>query len=476
MAGLAVWHEGDFRMSPDHPPLARLWAALPVFLGAHAWQTVGTPGWSDGDWWRYGRWLFEHSDPEALLWPARVMMVALLVATCLATWSVARRLFGPAAGALALFLAAFDPGFLAHGHYVTTDLPMTLATLVCLGAFAGLCREIRLARLVAAAAALVALSLAELAWVLVLPALGAMALWAWWRPEPPLLALPGLARRPLSGRARRAGWLVPLGALLALALWAGLWAAYGFRYAALTGPDAARATMYPASAFGPPRPADMEEAWRLILRDPGTGRPREGLLPTLVREARRHRLLPEAYVYGLAVLDRKSLQRTAYLRGEFYSGGRAEYFPLVLAWKTPLPTLLLAAMGLAALALGRVRSQDPLLAVGLVTFAVVYAAATLGADLNIGQRHLLPLYPVVFVAAGAASAWAGPASDGPPCPRWRPGWVFPAWRPTPTSWATSTSWRGAGAAGTCSWPTATSTGARISSGCATGRARAPART
>lgn len=406
VAGLAVWHEGDFRMSPDHPPLARLWAALPVFLGAHAWQAAGAPGWSDGDWWRFGPWVFERNDPERLLWPARVMMVGLLLATCLATWSVARRLFGPSAGALALLLAVFDPGFLAHGHYVTTDLPMTLATLVCLAAFAGLCREIRLARLAAAAAALIALSLAKLAWVLALPALGAMALWAWWRPEPPLLALPGLARQPLSGRARRGGWLVALGALLALALWAGLWAAYGFRYAALTGPDAARATMYPASVFGPPRPADMEEAWQLILRDPGTGRPREGLLPALVREGRRQRLLPEAYLFGLTYLDRKWLQRTAYLRGEFYSGGRVEYFPLVLAWKTPLATLLLAGMGLAALALGRVRSRDPLLSVGLVTFAVTYAAATLGADLNIGQRHLLPLYPLVFVAAGAAAAWA----------------------------------------------------------------------
>ena len=403
---LAVWHEGDFRLSPDHPPLARLWAALPVFLGAHAWQAAGAPGWSDGDWWRFGPWVFERNDPERLLWPARAMMVGLLLATCLATWWVARRLFGPAAGGLALLLAALDPGFLAHGHYVTTDLPMTLAALVCLGTFAGLCREIRLGRLAAAAAALVALSLAKLAWVLALPALGAMALWAWWRPEPPLLALPGLTRRPLPGRARRAAWLLSLGALLALSLWAGVWAAYGFRYAALAGPDAARATMYPASVFGSPRPADMDEAWQMILRDPGTGRPREGLLPALVRGARQHRLLPEAYVYGLALLDRKSLQRVAYLRGEFYSGGRADYFPRVLAWKTPLPTLLLAGMGLAALALGRVRSRDVLLSVGLATFAVVYAAATLGAGLNIGQRHLLPLYPAVFVAAGAAAAWA----------------------------------------------------------------------
>lgn len=406
VAGLAVWHEGDFRMAPDHPPLARLWAALPVFLGSHAWQTLGRPGWSDGDWWRFGRWLFERNDPEALLWPARAMMVGLLVATCLATWWVARSLFGPTAGALALLLAAFDPGFLAHGHYVTTDMPMTLATLACLGTFARLLAEIRLGRLVAAAAALVALSLAKLAWVLVLPALGAMALGAWLRSEAPLLARPGRAPVPLHGRARRARWLAALAGLLALALWAGLWAAYGCRYAALTGPDADHATMYPGSVFGGPRPEDMEEAWELLLRDPQTARPREGLLPALVRVARRHRLLPEAYVYGLASLDRKSQQRTAYLSGEIYAGGRVEYFPLTLAWKTPLPSLVLAGMGLAAVALGRARSQAPLLALGLGTFTVVYAVVTLGADLNIGQRHLLPLYPAVFVAAGAAAAWA----------------------------------------------------------------------
>ena len=45
-AGLAAWHGGDFRLAPDHPPLARLWASLPVFLLPHQWPGADAPGWS----------------------------------------------------------------------------------------------------------------------------------------------------------------------------------------------------------------------------------------------------------------------------------------------------------------------------------------------------------------------------------------------------------------------------------------------
>jgi hypothetical protein len=52
---------------------------------------------------------------------------------------------------------------------------------------------------------------------------------------------------------------------------------------------------------------------------------------------------------------------------------------------------------------------------GLATFAVVYAAAAMVSHTNIGHRHILPLYPAVFVFAGAATGWL----------TWRPGrWVL----------------------------------------------------
>jgi hypothetical protein len=40
---------------------------------------------------------------------------------------------------------------------------------------------------------------------------------------------------------------------------------------------------------------------------------------------------------------------------------------------------------------------------------VLYAAASLTRGINIGHRHLLPLYPFLFVAAGRVAAWAASA-------------------------------------------------------------------
>ncbi|MET0555498.1 MAG: glycosyltransferase family 39 protein [Vicinamibacteria bacterium] len=406
-AGLAAWHAGDFRLAPDHPPLARLWAALPVYLLPHQWPGTDAPGWSDANWFRFSRALFARNDPERLLAPARGMMVLLLAATALAVWRITRALFGPVAAGLALALAAFDPGLLAHGHYVTTDLPMTLAALLALGTFARLLRAVTPGRVAVAAAALAVVFLVKLSAFIVLPALVVMAAAAVWRDVPLHVALePVLAGREIATRAGRALALAALAAVLALAAWAGLWAGYGFRYAAAAGPDAASAVVYPRALYGPPYPRDRDEAWALLLRDGRTGRPRGGIDVAVLQLARRHRALPESYLLGWAMLGRQVQERVGYLEGEIYSGGRVAYFPAAFLLKTPLPTLLLLGLGLGVVALGRVRVGDPVLAAGLGTFVAVYVLASVTADLNIGHRHLLPVYPALFAAAGAAGAWA----------------------------------------------------------------------
>jgi len=41
----------------------------------------------------------------------------------------------------------------------------------------------------------------------------------------------------------------------------------------------------------------------------------------------------------------------------------------------------------------------------LLTFVAVYWSAAMMSDLNIGERHLLPSYPALFILAGAAGSW-----------------------------------------------------------------------
>jgi hypothetical protein len=131
--------------------------------------------------------------------------------------------------------------------------------------------------------------------------------------------------------------------------------------------------------------------------------------------SRDHRLAPEAYLYGLARTEHGSRVRAAFLNGEYSNRGWPMFFPYAFLVKTPLPlfgVLALAAVGFAVQwahadaasrwsRLGRALYR---LAPFAVLF-VVYWVVAITSHLNIGHRHLLPTYPVLFVAAGGAAFW-----------------------------------------------------------------------
>jgi hypothetical protein len=127
---------------------------------------------------------------------------------------------------------------------------------------------------------------------------------------------------------------------------------------------------------------------------------------SVARFARDHRLLPEAYLWGLAYAGRHGGDRPAFLRGRF-ADGFVGFFPYAFLVKTPLGTLaVLLVAGLAVarqVVVGRappsVLAQLP----PLVVLVVVYWAGAISTGLNIGHRHLLASYPALLVLAGGAT-------------------------------------------------------------------------
>jgi hypothetical protein len=115
-------------------------------------------------------------------------------------------------------------------------------------------------------------------------------------------------------------------------------------------------------------------------------------------------LLPEAWVYGL--LDAyRAFERSSYLLGEISDHGFSLYFPIAFAVKTPVPTLALLIVAIALKCFRRAWSiADAFL---IVPVAIFFAFAT-WSRLNIGLRHILPLYPFLFVWLGGvvATIWS----------------------------------------------------------------------
>jgi hypothetical protein len=122
-----------------------------------------------------------------------------------------------------------------------------------------------------------------------------------------------------------------------------------------------------------------------------------------------HHLLPEPWLHGVMVQYSHSMARGTYLLGQVDDVGRWYYFPVAMGVKTPVATLLTLLLALAiGVAMLRVRREDrreliwPIAC--LAVPVVVYLGAAMASSLNLGLRHVLPVYPLLYIGSGAILA------------------------------------------------------------------------
>lgn len=391
VAGYTTLTQGDFRLSPDHPPLARALLALPLLFRDVTWRPLSgadpltDAAWRSGDFFTLGRVFMESwNDGQDLVRSSRAVAIVLLLTLLVTVGAVAFRRFGPGGAVVAVWVAALDPTLLAHGHLATIDVPFSLVALLVLAATDRWVARPTRGRLALLAVTFAAASLVKFSWFTVAPAVVVMVI---------------VGNRHEGVRATMRS-LASVGLAIALTTLGAIWAAYGFRFHAARGADADLATMHVLGDVGRPRPTTPATAWEAILHDPATGADRPGVAVPVLRFAHNWKVLPEAYLYGVAYVAKKGLNRAGYLRGRHSMTGFSSYFPWAFAVKTPLPTLVLIAWGLAAGLWGlRVRPLSPFAAGGAV-FLVAYLAVLTGSALNLGVRHLLPVTLLLAIAAG----------------------------------------------------------------------------
>jgi hypothetical protein len=102
----------------------------------------------------------------------------------------------------------------------------------------------------------------------------------------------------------------------------------------------------------------------------------------------------EPLIRGLAeVRNHNATGHRNFLFGQLSWDGWWYYFPVALFFKTPIPFLLLALTGCALLA--RRRPEIPLIAAAIL-------GVSMTSEINIGIRHVLPIYAPLAIAAAAA--------------------------------------------------------------------------
>lgn len=198
-AGYVSLADPTMLLNPEHPPLAKKLAALPLLAQVPVSESL-RQAWSHLDEWQFGRLFLFHTghDPQYLMALGRTPMIALGLLLCMIVLLWSHRLHGWPAAITSLVLCAGSPTILAHARLVTTDVPVaafgTLAAFLAWHAF----ERPRLATSAAAGVAAGAAMASKFTGVLYLPALAVAALAAWRKKRKQTTAgLPPL--RPLLG-------------------------------------------------------------------------------------------------------------------------------------------------------------------------------------------------------------------------------------------------------------------------------------
>jgi 4-amino-4-deoxy-L-arabinose transferase-like glycosyltransferase len=107
------------------------------------------------------------------------------------------------------------------------------------------------------------------------------------------------------------------------------------------------------------------------------------------------------YWAGLHVVKvHDELGHLSFLLGRYSQRGFWYYFPVLFVFKTPIPFLLLMIAGIVAIVRARRGLEFALIPLALMLFVLF-------SHIDIGIRHILPIYPplCVVAAAGVAALW-----------------------------------------------------------------------
>jgi 4-amino-4-deoxy-L-arabinose transferase-like glycosyltransferase len=358
-AGMEWLDKGTYTDAWEQPPLARIALALGPYLRGLRAQ----PGSSPTE--RGYAILYSAGDYRSNLASARRGNLLFLGLACLAVFLWGRRWFGGTAAVWAVALFASLPPVLAHAGLATVDMACAATVMLALYSLVRYLEVPAWPRLVFLG---VALSIALLSKFSSLPFIGlclvcAVACLLLRKRGSPLLAVPW---RNLAWRV-----LIVFGVVFALA-----WAGYRFSLAPLSPHVGAHAEIDRAFAR---QPLLRKLAAKAVETPVPLGQAVMGIREVALHNARGH---------------------DSYLFGEYRSTGWWCFFPVVVGVKTPIGFLLLVGLGFLALArgFGGRPWQQQLTAI----FPLAIMLVCMKSRIDLGVRHILPIYPLLAVIGGFA--------------------------------------------------------------------------
>lgn len=401
-AGRSYWQTAAFYLNPEHPALFKLWASLPLVLMPQTKIDTDTEVWQAGNQWTIGAHYLYYGTaqniygPRFLLLLGRMQMILLWLALIITLSVFSWRRWGAWSALAVTAAAAYDPNLLGHGHLITNDVAAGFAYL---GTFLLLDRFIanpNWSRLRWVGAIFAIAQITKFSSVILWVAVPLVLLAARWYQQPGLSWI--WIRRVFFGFILATGFAT--------------WAIYGFRIT----PSA--------------NDSRIGQLWieRQQILDRGLLNTLPGYTQTFVKLGDPATLTGKFLNYfqyvpipgywywrGLfSTVSHTIYGHGAYLLGQVSMLGWWYYFPVALAVKTPIlllgAVLVMIGLSIFRLVTGLRRKLDfrkvvPFEAWILGFPPLIYLLWSMTSHINIGMRHVFPVYVFFPLAVGSLVAY-----------------------------------------------------------------------
>ncbi|MFH1181182.1 MAG: glycosyltransferase family 39 protein [bacterium] len=372
-AGYSYLTQKDMRLNPEHPPLIKDLAALPLLFIKNINFPADIKSWQEdvNGQWDFGReLLFRSGNPTAkMIFWGRIPMILLLLLLGFYILKFTRHFFGNKAGLLALFLFSFSPTLLAHGRLVTTDVAAAFGAIFAIYYFLKALAAPTKKNIIFTGLAIGVAELLKFSLILLFPLFGFLAL-IWWLIK--------------SGNLKQVLKITAFTFIISLVLIGVVYQYHIWNY------PKERQINDIQSALG--------SHFSAKLLTPMAGNP-------ILRPYSQYGL-------GLAMIMQRAVGgNTTYFLGEISREGWKTYFPIVYLIKEPLAfhILTLLALIFAVWQFKRFRLRQHFTIFAMLSFVALYWLTSLNSNLNIGVRHLLPVFPFTIILVSAATiSWLKP--------------------------------------------------------------------
>ena len=367
LCGLEWLGLGSYTIEEQHPPLARVAAALGPYLAG----TEPVPGadnvtmWADGN-----QVLFAGGNYLLTLSLARLGILPFFVSACILLAAWAKRWFGVEGAIIATVLLTTTPTVLAHASLATTDMASAATVFIAIGSLFAVIARPSLKTFITAGCCVALALLTKFSSIPFLAVcLPVMLLFRW-------LLGPAMPWRNAADWRKVGQWVAVGLAVCGLIVWAGL----RFSVGPLLLPADVAAKGFPFPSIPKVTGLSQDELMQIF----------------------------EAPVYPAGEMLRGVLEvhehnhsgHRSYLLGEIRMHGWWYFFPVAFAVKTPIPFLLLGLASLGMVFVTGFRQRDWRLP-ALAGCAVAIMACAMTANINLGVRHILVIYPLLALAAAS---------------------------------------------------------------------------